>query len=275
MRLHTFVLCCLTAGCAHLRAPNDEMVSDRPDFTESTSIVPVGRVQLEAGVTRTTTDSDLVRHWSVGEALLRTGINRRVEARVTLPTWNLRRRTGLSYPSDPSGGFEVLRQTDVLPPHREAGYDDVTVGLKAKLLEPSEGAPGIVPTIAGIVATALPTAHGPFALDGWQPEAKLAFDWEVNERVGFGANANATWPEGSDAEYDASWTVGIAVAERVGLYGEWFGFGFSRWKTASEYVNAGLTYRITPYFQLDGRIGRQLNARDPESFLGAGFVVRF
>lgn len=269
MRLLPFAVC-LTTACAHLRAPEGEMVSDRPDFTESTSIVPVGRVQVEAGATHTRSDSYDTRHWSVGEALLRAGVSRRVEARVTLPTWNDRRHDPPKVILVRTGALRSVVVTE-----RQHGYDDMTVGLKAKLLDPRDGGPRFVPTLAAIVATAVPTASGPFALDAWQPEAKLAADWEVSERVAVGANFNATWPEGETADLDLSTTVGLALGERLGSYVEWFALALNSNASRAQYVNGGLTLAITPYLQLDGRVGRQTNARDAETFVGAGIVVRF
>lgn len=64
---------------------NEELTSDRPDFTEATTVVPDGHYQLEAGLART---DDTV----MPEALSRIGLfsvfDRDVEFRLVTPNYN-------------------------------------------------------------------------------------------------------------------------------------------------------------------------------------------
>src|SRR3954447_23328722 len=60
--------------------------TDRPDFTEGTATVPAGHYQLEGGYTFTRQGTDDSQ--SLGELLLRIGVNDRVEARLGIGSYD-------------------------------------------------------------------------------------------------------------------------------------------------------------------------------------------
>jgi hypothetical protein len=67
-------------GCATANPSREPLVSDRPDFTESTATVKRGEVQLEGGDTFERTSS--VKTNTIGELLLRIGVTSRAELRI-------------------------------------------------------------------------------------------------------------------------------------------------------------------------------------------------
>ena len=131
------------------------LITDRPDFTESTVTVGKGIAQIEFGYTYIDTGDSEVH--SLGEPLLRYGI---------LAEW-LELRLGV-FPQEENG---------------ESGFSDLYFGFKIALT-PQDG---LLPEMALIPQAFAPTGSDAFTDDGWQP----GINWRPLRRVWswFGPNA--------------------------------------------------------------------------------------
>ncbi len=127
--------------------PMDEpLVTDRPDFTESTEAVPAGHFQLEAGYTFTL-DSEgkaRARAHSVPELLLRIGVVEGFELRIG---WDGYSWTDEQFEGRTRGGRRVPR-TDW-----SQGGHDMSLGFKHKLIEQD----GLLPHFGVIGAITIPS----------------------------------------------------------------------------------------------------------------------
>ncbi|MGH9464186.1 MAG: transporter [Thermoanaerobaculia bacterium] len=232
-------------------AAAQELVTDRPDFTESALAVPRSRFQLEGGATASKGGSD--EAWSFGELLLRIGLSERVELRL---------EPGSYAEADGPGG-------------ELSGWEDAAAGLKVEL---SAGGEGGRPDIALIAGLSLPTGEQGVGSDEPHPEVVLAVAWDLTPRLGLGANLGLG--ETDDGERD--FLEGRAsVAMGFDLGGHWGGFleAFALYPESgsgeeAHFVDAGLTWLATEDLQLDLRAGQGLDA-DEETFVGAGFAVRW
>lgn len=253
-----FALLATVGACAHRRAPlSGAIVTDRPDFTESTSIVPTGHAQVETGhTTATESDEHVV---TTGEVLYRHGLSSRTELRLALN----------SFARTKTAGGELR------------GFEDAGIGVKVALWDQPASAPWL-PTTSVIVASSLPTGARGYRARTLQPEIKLLLDWEVTERFGLGSNLNAYSVAGAFggrvAEYAASLVAGYDLTARFGIYGEYIGHvapavtgGRQHW------ASGGLSYLVTPNLQLDLRGGRLV--RDAhlmrDNFFGVGVSTRW
>lgn len=240
----------LAAGRA--AAQSEPLVTDRPDFTESTSVVEPGHVQAEAGYTFGSAEGGQRSH-SVGELLLRVGVLSGVELRVSANSWMLERVDGVT---------------------AARGMEDAGLGAKVALFR---GA-GWVPEAALIVASSIPTGSGEVSAGAAEPEAKLALGWELAERVGLASNLNYAWLRGTPGrpgEASGSVSLGVSLLEAMGGYAEYYAFH----PTAGDgedrhYVNGGLTFRLSPDLQLDARVGTRAGG-ERESFVGVGIAHRW
>lgn len=236
-------------------AAAEPIITDRPDFTESTASVAGGRVQLESGYTFDRAGE--ARSHSVGELLLRVGVGRGTELRF---------------------GFNSF-SVATTPADEVSGLEDASVGLKVGLL-PGAGAPGsLVPSAALLLGTSLPTGAAAFRTRELQPEAKLAISWDLAEWLAFSSNLNYAYlAEGGErfSEYGGSASFGVGLTDRLGGYAEYYGFlPRGEGREASSYLNGGLTFQFTPDFQLDARAGAGLNPVGPEYFFGIGLSRRW
>jgi hypothetical protein len=228
-----------------------ELVTDRPDFTESVLSVPRGQFQLEGGVTYSEAGPDQM--WSFGEMLLRIGISERVELRI-----------------EPGSFLEVDG-----PAGESSGWDDAAVAAKIELTSAGRGGR---PALALIAALSLPTGEDGVGGDDPHPEAVLAASWNLSPRLGLGANLGVGESEddaGDFLEGKASLALGIDLGGAWGAFVEAFAiYPESAGRDEAHFVDAGLTWLATEDFQLDLRAGQGLDA-DEETFVGAGFTVRW
>ncbi len=233
-------------------APIDEpLVTDRPDFTESTEAVPLGRFQFEGGYTYT--DGGDSKTHNTPELLLRIGVFEGVELRIGWPNF--------ATIEDPAGGAD--------------GLEDLSLGVKVKLVEQD----GLVPNFGVIGEVSIPTGSSDLSSDGVDPAIKLLWSYDLNDRLSIGGNVNfASVTENDDRFFQgaASVALGISITERVGSYLEYYGFyPATDGSGPAHYLNGGVTYLINNNFQLDARVGFGLNDRADDFFTGAGFAVRF
>ena len=234
-------------------AQDDPIATDRPDFTETAESVPFGRIQLEGGYTFATVDDE--RSHSLGELLLRIATGRRTEARIGINSYSWVRS---------SAG-------------RVSGFEDPTLGFKAKL---RDGAPGFrTPTIAVIGHTTIPTGSCGFREDNFQPEAKLCFAWDLAERLAMGSNLNYAWASEDGArfgQFSGTLAFGYSVNDRMGAFLEYFTFvPAGKGGPNANYIDGGFTFLVNNDYQLDVRAGFGLNSARPDYFIGAGFGRRW
>lgn len=235
-----------------LAAQTAPLVTDRPDFTESTASVAPGRVQLESGYTLTRTD--VTDAHDVGELLVRIGVAEPLELRLGANSWHV---------ADAPGGTT-------------SGWTGPAVGAKATLLEPGGDHP-LVPSVALLAGTSLPAGHDELAPSGAEPEATLALGWELTGRLSLGANLTRGRPLRDGERFGrttASLAAGLSLTERLGTYLE----AYTRRPSApaggdTDVLNGGVTLLLGPDAQLDARLGAGL-AGGPDLVLGVGLAVR-
>jgi len=233
----------------------DPLISDRPDFTESTGTIAPGRFQIEGGITSQEIGEE--DSLSVGELLVRYGLGENLEARLGVGSW-----TRIEVPGDQLEGFE-----------------DPTVQMKVRLTPPVSDRPPGFPAVALLVGTSVPVGSEELTVDEWEPEAVLAFDWILTDMLTLGANLGVAFPTADGEQFDqllASVTAGIAATDRLGVFLETYGFSQEVDDgDATQYVDTGVTFALTDDLQLDARIGFGLNDPSPERYVGVGAAFRW
>ena len=244
------------------RASEEPLASDRPDFTEASSTVGKGRVQLEGGYTFTQDGAGPTTSHSYPEALFRIGMI------VDWLEFRIGQNFGNTGGHSPQGVFHT------------GGAEDLYLGVKLGLTEQK----GVLPETALIVQTTVPSGHRDFTSGKVLPGLNYLFGWDVIEdRLTFGGSLQANRAVDADAhgyvEIAQSLTVGYGLTKKLGAYTEWFAF-YPAGATAPDvvalhYFNGGFTYRLTPNIQLDIRAGLGLNRHADDFFAGTGFAVRY
>lgn len=240
----------------------DPLVTDRPDFTESTATIPRGHFQIEGGYTFARQGDEEAS--SLGELLLRIGAGERTEARFGIGSYG-QVDTGLP-------GSTSL-----------SGYEDPFVGVKVRLnaSDPNLLPPGI-PQMALLLSTSIPVGSDELTTDEWQPEGKLALSWDLTDFLSLSSNLIYGYPSDpaeSDErfhQFGATLSTSFPLTDRLGAYVEAFGFNKESLNGSSTtYLNGGLTFGVSNDIQLDVRVGAGLDDPSPNWFAGIGGGVRF
>ena len=257
-----------------------DLVTDRPDLTESSSVVPRGTIQVEMGWSMEEVSSpgeDLTAH-HFPEFLARIGVHDRIELRLG---WD-----GGQWQDLVKDGENV----------NSSGAGDMYLGTKIALW----GENGNLPETAVILGGSIPTGSdcqaadmlgkrkycGSFNLytsNRYDPSAILAMSKTLNDRLSIGWNLGTVWITEREDSGDLdtlprgiySVALGITATERAGFFVEFFGdtslAGGSR---PSNNVDGGFTFLILPNVQIDASAGKGVSSESPDWFAGAGISFR-
>ncbi len=217
----------------------DPIVTDRPDFTESASIVPLQyRAQFEMGYTFATQQGDAMH--TLGDCLVRVPLAKVLELRVVLPSY-------------------------VYTP-QSSGLSDMSVGVKYFLSEGQGGWPDLA--VIGLTSIPLGSPVGEHHL---QPTGKLCMDWDFLNHWTLSSNLILGWTgEDSDRilQGAASWSLGYSWSRSWGSYWEYYLVG------DVHVLNTGVSYLVSDDVQFDLRVGKDIHSVSGDYFVGTGVSVR-
>lgn len=243
------------------KSPTDlagPLVTDRPDFTEASSTVGQGVLQIEIGYTYSYDNDGTTQtlSHSYPETLLRYGM---------LANW-LEFRLASNFASERAGGVSYT------------GSEDLYLGFKIGLTPQHDW----LPETALIPQMTVPTGSGPLSNNRVLPGANLVYSWDITERLSTAGSTqfNSALDDATSSEYvqwAQSWTFGYALTEQLGMYTEWYAFfphGADS-TTEEHYFNGGFTRTFGDNLQWDIRGGVGLNEVADDYFLGTGLSIRF
>lgn len=239
---------------------DDALITDRPDATESPNTVGAGVIQIETGGFFTsfedTFDGDTVKEEVMGynTTLIRFGILHNVELRLG---WNFEEgRTTVN-------GTKLMDVT--------SGFSPLLAGMKVNITQEE----GWMPTIGLVGHLYLPLSAGA----DYKPETtgvdfRLSFDHSLSEKSGLAYNIGAQWGDDSpEAAYVYTLVYGYSITDCFGLYAEVYG-DLPENSSANHFWDAGITYLVSPNFQLDATVGSSITDGQ-DLLLAAGFSYRF
>lgn len=251
------LFCGLLPGSFALAQESAPLITDRPDFTESTATLAPGRTQIESGATLGRSGEE--RTGSYGEVLIRRGLGKRFEGRLGLSSQQISRSAAC----------------------RTSGRGDADVGFKIAFSRGSERFDWRRPATSLILASSFPTGSRTSRGASAQPFAKVCLSWPVNDETGLSANFNLARPLGEGGrltQAGASVSLARSLNERTGVFAEVFAFERDTQEgNGSQFFNSGITYLVNPDLQLDLRVGIGFNAsvRGSDGFFGGGVSQRF
>lgn len=227
----------------------EELVTDRPDATESSSVVQSGQVQLELGWLYT--ESGDQRTHELPQTLVRIGVIDRVELRIG---WD---------------GYVEARSFDGVD-----GAGDGELGTKI-YLSPENGA---FPESALLAAVSIPWGDQELTSDEVDPAFRFAFSHTLPYGLSLGYNLGAEWATEDDSTLSSfvyTVALGFGLTDSLGGYIEFFGdVGLSAAGDTHSF-DGGLTYLISDDFQLDVLAGVGISDNADDWFAGAGVSYRF
>ncbi len=227
---------------------SEPIQADRPDQTETPSIVPKGMFQVETGFTFQKNDA-FSKSVSLPPTLWKYGVNENFELRLITE-------------------FVTKKNDD----ENTNGLLPIYVGFKVKLSEEK----GIIPKTSFIAHISLPNAASTRnKTDYFAPEFRFVMQHTIFEKFSLSYNLGAEW-DGFSAEpiFIYTLTTGYSITKKIGSYIELFGFAPQNDKT-NHNLDGGITYLINNNFMVDlsGSYGITSNA--PKHYVAFGFSFRF
>lgn len=241
-----------------------DLVTDRPDQTESAEVVPVATLQIEAGALYLRDDiggERLELHEGPG-TLVRWGLAQRWELRFGWAGW-------IESEAKSAG---VRRES--------SGVGDPELGAKLELAALDRGHPLDLALLAHLT---LPAGDEEVGSPRADPSLRLLAAHALTDRVGLGWNAGYEAASFEDAAgevhtlgrfvYTAA--LGFDLAPRWGAFVELFGdLPASDPAPSAHSFDGGVTFLVTPTLQLDLAAGVGLDGDAPDHFVGVGLSLR-
>jgi hypothetical protein len=240
----------LTSLAAGQADPADELVTDRPDFTESTNVVGHGVAQLEMGTLVASEAGE--RSLLLGTPLLRIGLSKRWELRLASAggVWQ------------PAG----------------SGTADLEIGLKWRLWGEGRRRPALalLPTLS------LPTGSRAISNRQVLPGLKVAWAKSAGLGFSFSGNLNIARLRGDERNvWQKAVTLSIGHDLGKGFVGFWEVYVLTPFSDADAapgwMYDMGVTRLAGANAQWDVTWGRRLSpvGRGPDAFLQVGHSIRW
>lgn len=231
----------------------EEMITDRPDETESPTLVSKGFLQVESGFFIEEREGEfLEKTTGYNTTLLRYGLLQNLELRIGFDVVKIREE------------IIAVGQTRTI-----TGFEPWLLGAKIGIAEEK----GAFPEIGFIGHIYLPFV----AAEELKPETtgvdfRLAFSHDL-ENSDLSYNLGAKWVEDSaSATFIYTVAYGFDFTENFGAFAELYG-DLPENSGAEHNWDAGLTYNIRNNIQLDAFVGSGINGEQKIKY-GAGLSFR-
>ena len=233
-----------------------ELITDRPDQTESAAVVPYKSLQIETGFVLENNETDLFKQksFAYNTTLLRYGLFENFELRL-----------GMEF----LGEKEQMKNSDTT--NTFSGFSPLYAGFKVRIVDED----GWRPEMAILGGLVLPfTANESFKPEYAGGNLRLSFANTLSDKFSLGYNLGAEW-DGVNAapNYFYSIALGVGLTDKLGMFVEGFGL-IPEDGDAQNLLDAGFIYLAFPNFQLDISGGIGLNSNAPDNFISTGFTYR-
>jgi len=239
-----------------------DIETDRPDQTETPSLVPPGYFQVELGIQSQyderndiySTDAVEFREFLYPTALLKYGV---------LPWLELR------FIAEYADNRAYLNGKEVEQHH---GFNPLAVGTKIAFWQENEWIPKtsliahitLPKTGADTFQIENPVIDYRFVMSHLLPN-DLALSYNLGGEINTASGTSPVWL------YTLS--LGWNMTEQIGLFAETYGF-YSTDERAQNLLDAGITYKLFKNVQFDLSAGLAISDASPDSFVSAGVSFR-
>ncbi|WP_299437706.1 transporter [uncultured Aquimarina sp.] len=261
MQIHRIILItflsCLSFNSIFSQETNKPgtLVTDRPDQTESPTVVPKGYLQIETGAFYEDAGEDAFKQKTTtfNTTLLRYGLLDNLELRIG---WDF---------AETKTEINGTELDDV-----ESGLSPLLLGAKIAITEEK----GWLPEIGLLGHLYLPfTAGKDFRPENTGVDFRFSFAHTLSEKSSFSYNLGAAWGDDSpEAAYVYTIVYGYSITDSLGIYAELYG-DFPEDSSANHLWDAGFTYLLSDSIQLDATVGSGIT-EGQNLLLSAGISVR-
>ena len=241
------LFCAASSNMGLAQSGGEEIITDRPDITESAVVVPKASLQAENGFTWT--NDPLGTMATLCQTLLRLGLSDRTEFRLTLPSYSL----------------------DFSPGLGPSGVTDISIGFKQQL--------GPLPggfDFSLIVATSVPSGSTDHTSHRLDPFLKVPWSRELGNGWSVGGMASIFWMTEAgkrNLTWEPTFVLQRDLSRSLDVFAE-YGGDYPQRGGARQTIHFGTAYRINSTNQLDFHFGFGLSSSTPRSFFAVGYSFR-
>ena len=234
-----------------------ELVTDRPDQTESAVTVPFKSLQIETGFAYESFKEKVfiydsfkeenipVENYSIAGTLLRYGLEDNVEFRL-------------------GGGYLVQKGEDTI-----VDFDDLLVGLKINFFQE-----GSAPFDVGLLAHLIVPVYPIISFQEIEPELIFALSRSLSERFSISANFGGSLDSRIvEIIYLYTLALGISLNDELSSFIEIYG-NVNESLTPIHNFDGGFTYLLSDNLQLDISGGKGISGIDSFWFISTGLSLR-
>lgn len=240
----------------------DQIVTDRPDFVESSLTVGKGRFQVEASVAGIYDKEGSERQHLLGTPfLLRLGF---------APDWELRLETA---------GYTHFHDEDPSVPldETQSGFEDVALGLKWH----TQDGEGARPSVAWLLHADFPIGSSDFRGHAVRPSLRASLEWELPASFGLGVMPGVVYDSREDGHRYTAGILGVVLGynwtEQLRTFVEVAGRQLATPENGGNIVtyDVGIGWIFTPSMQVDAAVSFGANDHTPDLAWTVGFSVKF
>ncbi|MTV39303.1 transporter [Duganella radicis] len=240
----------------------DQIVTDRPDFVESSNVVGAGRFQIETSFALDRNKANGVKERTYSTpTLLRFGISDTLEARI-----------------ETDGRMRLVTDDLAIGTRTtENGYADVSLGVKWHVADER----GARPSLGVLAHVDLDSGSGSFRAAGKGGSLRLAAEWELPNDFGLGVMPGVAWQHNDNGERYTSGIFGIVLgkewSERFRTFVEYSAPQIARGRNGGSVTtfDIGGAYLLTDTVQVDTALSRGLNKNTPDWSWTVGLSIKF
>lgn len=255
------VAAALAVAAAAPAQAKDEIVTDRPDVSESSEVVGKGRFQIETSLVSQRDEAAGTRVRTLNTpTLLRIGIAEQFELRVE------------------SDGYTRLR-ADGAVPLRASGMADTALGVKWHMQDGDDD--DHVPSVAWLLHADFATGAKAFRGQGVRPSLRVVAEWELPQGWSVGAMPGVFSDRNEAGERYSAGLLALVLGKD--FTPQWRGYveySLDQWaatrhggKVSS--WDAGVAYVLNKDLQLDFSFSRGISQSAVDASWGLGLSVRY
>lgn len=232
--------------CGH--NSGQELVTDRPDQTESAVTIPFNSFQIETGFSFESAkeNNSTTHNYSIAGSLFRYGL---------MDNFELRFGTGFLI----QNGIETKNN-----------FDDLLLGCKVNFLSEESGIMDL-----GLLAHTIVPLYPFMKLNTVQSEVIVSGSKSLNENFSIGANLGGFYSHQLETiNYLYTGVLGVSLSEKTGAFIELFG-EVSSSSPSNHNFDGGITYLITNTIQVDLSAGKTFDKFDSSCFISSGISIRY
>lgn len=230
--------------CTTMTVCSQDIITDRPDQTESSSTIPKNSFQIEMGMLSQISNDNAVKNFYGPSTLIRYGISRTIELRL----FNQFESTKIEL----EGGNNKI-----------SGLSDIEIGTKIQLYKKE----GVNTEIAFLSHAIISTAKEELSNNSLGTINKLSISHNISDKIGIGYNVGYDYVN-KESALTYSVAIGFALADKFGLYIEPYG-ALSEGNNFESNFDTGITYLAKNNLQFDVSYGTGLN--NDMQYVSAGF----